>query len=121
MSVRDLIPGMAEQIRINNHGIGPGQPCYVIAEAGVNHNGSLQTAKELVLAAREVGAPDGHDQQVQSAIRHQDPSDHAPPGYCQRVIGRHHIKDGTGRTAYHPIEVLYDALETVDPQVWGGS
>ena len=56
MSVRELIPEMAEQIRINNHGIGPGQPCYVIAEAGVNHNGSLKTAKKLVLAAREVGA-----------------------------------------------------------------
>jgi FAD/FMN-containing dehydrogenase/Fe-S oxidoreductase len=24
---------------------------------------------------------------------------------------RHHIKDGTGRTAFHPIEVLYEALE----------
>ena len=23
---------------------------------------------------------------------------------------RHQIKDGTGRQAYHPIEVLYDAL-----------
>jgi len=26
---------------------------------------------------------------------------------------RHHIKDGTGRTALHPIEVLYDALKTL--------
>jgi Fe-S oxidoreductase len=24
---------------------------------------------------------------------------------------RHQIKDGTGRTAYHPIEILYDALK----------
>ena len=23
---------------------------------------------------------------------------------------RHQIKDGTGRTAYHPIEIIYDAL-----------
>ena len=23
---------------------------------------------------------------------------------------RHHIKDGTGKTAKHPVEVLYDAL-----------
>ena len=23
---------------------------------------------------------------------------------------RHQIKDGTGREAYHPVEVLYDAL-----------
>ncbi len=25
---------------------------------------------------------------------------------------RHHIKDGTGKTALHPVEVLYDALNT---------
>ena len=23
---------------------------------------------------------------------------------------RHHIKDGTGKTAWHPVEVLYNAL-----------
>lgn len=29
---------------------------FIIAEAGVNHNGSLKLAKELVLAARDSGA-----------------------------------------------------------------
>ncbi len=24
---------------------------------------------------------------------------------------RHHIKDGTGRTARHPVEILFDALK----------
>jgi len=24
---------------------------------------------------------------------------------------RHHIKDGTGKTAFHPIEVMYDAIQ----------
>jgi Fe-S oxidoreductase len=24
---------------------------------------------------------------------------------------RHHIKDGTGRVAFHPVEVLYEALK----------
>ena len=28
--------------------IGEGQPCYIIAEIGINHNGSLETAKQLV-------------------------------------------------------------------------
>lgn len=31
-------------------------PPYIIAEAGINHNGSLQTAKKLVKIADESGA-----------------------------------------------------------------
>jgi N-acetylneuraminate synthase/N,N'-diacetyllegionaminate synthase len=31
-------------------------PCFIIAEAGVNHNGDLRLAKQLVLAAVEAGA-----------------------------------------------------------------
>jgi YrbI family 3-deoxy-D-manno-octulosonate 8-phosphate phosphatase len=28
--------------------IGPGEPCYIIAEIGINHNGSLEIAKKLI-------------------------------------------------------------------------
>ena len=38
------------------HRIGEGYPTYVIAEAGVNHNGDLALAKKLVLAAKRTGA-----------------------------------------------------------------
>ncbi len=36
--------------------MGPGQRCYVIAEAGVNHDGRLDDARELVRAAHASGA-----------------------------------------------------------------
>src|SRR5258708_34236484 len=36
--------------------IGPGEPCYVIAEVGINHNGDLAIAKQLVDAAVAAGA-----------------------------------------------------------------
>jgi N-acetylneuraminate synthase/N,N'-diacetyllegionaminate synthase len=36
--------------------IGPPHPCYVIAEAGVNHNGDVSLAHSLVDAAAETGA-----------------------------------------------------------------
>ena len=44
-----------EQLRIAGRCIGPGEPCYVIAEAGVNHNGDLKLAKRLVDAAQRAG------------------------------------------------------------------
>ena len=41
---------------IGNRLIGPGQPCFIIAEAGVNHNGDYRLACKLVDAARDAGA-----------------------------------------------------------------
>lgn len=38
-------------IQIGDRPVGEGHPCYFIAEAGVNHNGSLELAKRLVDAA----------------------------------------------------------------------
>lgn len=43
-------------IRIGDRCIGDGQPCFVIAEAGVNHNGRLDLALRLVDVAADIGA-----------------------------------------------------------------
>jgi len=43
-------------VRLKDRAIGPGQPVFVIAEAGVNHNGDLAMARRLVDAAVEAGA-----------------------------------------------------------------
>ena len=43
------------EIHFENRSIGEGHPCFVIAELGVNHNGDLQIAKEMISAARECG------------------------------------------------------------------
>jgi N-acetylneuraminate synthase/N,N'-diacetyllegionaminate synthase len=47
---------MAKKVKVADRWIGEGEPVFIIAEAGVNHNGSLEMAKQLVDAARKVGA-----------------------------------------------------------------
>lgn len=47
---------MTREIKIGNRMVGDGHPTYVIAEVGINHNGSVEVAKELMSAAHEAGA-----------------------------------------------------------------
>jgi sialic acid synthase SpsE len=42
-------------VRIGTHLVGPGHPCYVIAEIGINHNGDIDIAKKLIDVAVEAG------------------------------------------------------------------
>ncbi len=43
-------------IQIGNRRVGPGEPTYIIAEAGINHNGNPETARELIAVAAKAGA-----------------------------------------------------------------
>jgi sialic acid synthase SpsE len=36
---------MAKKVRIGNRFIGEGEPCFIIAEIGINHNGDMDIAK----------------------------------------------------------------------------
>lgn len=36
--------------------IGPGEPPFIVLEAGINHNGDLALARQMIRAAREAGA-----------------------------------------------------------------
>ena len=47
---------MVETIKIESRLVGEGWPCFVIAEAGSNHNGNLEQAKRLIDVAVEAGA-----------------------------------------------------------------
>lgn len=42
-------------VRIADHLVGPGQPCFIVAEIGINHNGSIELAERLIRAARDAG------------------------------------------------------------------
>ncbi len=47
---------LPERVKIGTRYVGPGEPVFIIAEAGINHNGSLELAKKLIDAAAEAGA-----------------------------------------------------------------
>ena len=44
-----------ETMQIGDRIVGPGHPCYIIAEIGLNHNGQLHLAKALVDIAKQAG------------------------------------------------------------------
>jgi len=45
-----------KRIKIAGRTIGPGYPCFIVAEAGVNHNGKISLAKKLIDAAKGADA-----------------------------------------------------------------
>ena len=47
---------MARAIKLGKRAVGDGQPAYIIAEIGINHNGNLEIAKEMIDAAVHAGA-----------------------------------------------------------------
>lgn len=44
-----------QTIAIGDKLVGDGQPCYMIAEIGINHNGKLDLAKNLITVAKNAG------------------------------------------------------------------
>jgi len=47
---------MQKEIKIGNRKVGDGNPVYIVAEIGINHNGDLDTAKDMILSAKDTGA-----------------------------------------------------------------
>lgn len=46
---------MSGKVKIGNRWIGDGEPCFVTAEIGINHNGDLDIARKLISAAAAAG------------------------------------------------------------------
>ena len=47
---------MIKPVKIKDFMVGPGNPCFIIAEVGVNHNGDMKLAHKLIDAAVKCGA-----------------------------------------------------------------
>lgn len=46
---------MSNPVRIGDTLVGPGQPCFITAEIGINHNGDLDLARKLIAASVTAG------------------------------------------------------------------
>ena len=42
-------------MKISNRNIGPNEPPLIIGEIGINHNGDLELAKELIKISHDIG------------------------------------------------------------------
>ncbi len=47
---------MRDAVQIGDRRIGPGEPCFAVAEIGINHNGDLNLARKLISGAVAAGA-----------------------------------------------------------------
>src|SRR5260221_6684338 len=55
MKQHDSSKAAAKTVTIGNRPVGDSQPCYVIAEIGINHNGDIDLAKRLISVAVAAG------------------------------------------------------------------
>ncbi len=88
----------SSELVIGSHRIGPTQPVFIIAEAGVNHDGKLDLAYKLIDAAKDAGA---HCVKFQSFTARALVSKNTP-----KV--RHHIDP------LHPEETHYDMIKRLE-------
>ena len=87
------------RIKVGSRWVGAGEPCYVIAEAGSNHNGNLGQALAMIDVAREAGA---------DAVKFQ--------GFRARTL----YPETAGKSAYLKDErAIYDIIQAMEmPLEW---
>jgi N-acetylneuraminate synthase len=97
---------MAREVKIGNRMVGDGYPAYIIAEIGINHNGDLDTAKDMILSAKETGADAVKLQKRTPELcvpkEQRDIMRETPWGYITYMAYREHVE--FGREAYQEID-----------------
>ena len=75
-----------KKIKIVNKLIGDSEPCFIIAEAGVNHNGGIKLAKQLVDVAVHAGVDVVKIQtfKTEEVVT----KDNDIPGYAKKNMGK---------------------------------
>jgi N-acetylneuraminate synthase len=94
------------EIKIGDRLIGDGHPIYIIAEIGINHNGSLEIAKQMIDAAIHAGADAVKFQkrtpEVCTPPEQQKQMRETPWGYITYLDYRYKVE--FGEKEYHAID-----------------
>ncbi len=89
---------MAREITIGERLIGDGHPTYIVAEIGINHNGDLEIAKQLIDAAVWAGVDvvKFQKREPETCVPHdqRDRKRETPWGYISYIDYRHRIEFG---------------------------
>jgi N-acetylneuraminate synthase len=95
----------ASSIRIADRQVGDGQPCFIIAELGINHNGCQDLARQLIDAASSAGC-DAVKFQKRTLDVVYTPEDLARPRKSAFGTTNGDLKEGLefGRNAYDAID-----------------
>ena len=97
---------MAREVKIGNRMIGDGYPAYIVAEIGINHNGDLDIAKDMILSAKETGADAVKLQKRTPELcvpkDQRDIMRETPWGYITYMAYREHVE--FGKEAYQEID-----------------
>jgi N-acetylneuraminate synthase len=87
---------MAREIKIGDRMVGDGHPTYIVAEIGINHNGSVETAKELIRTSAEAGVDAVKFQKRTPELcvpdHQKDQMRDTPWGYISYIAYRHQVE-----------------------------
>ncbi|MEJ2448780.1 MAG: N-acetylneuraminate synthase family protein [Anaerolineales bacterium] len=89
---------MKREVKLGNRLVGDGHPVYITAEIGINHNGDLSIAKELIDAAVEAGCDAVKFQKRTPELcvppEQRDKMRHTPWGYISYMEYREKVEFG---------------------------
>jgi len=98
---------MTRTIRLGSRMVGDGQPTYVVAEVGINHNGDLDVARRLIDAAAHAGVDAVKFQKRTPALcvpaEQKDVKRETPWGYITYLEYREKVE--FGEREYRAIEI----------------
>ena len=99
---------MKREIKIGDRLVGDGYPTYIIAEIGINHNGSLEIVKKMIEAAAHAGVDAVKFQkrtpEVSTPPEQQKQMRDTPWGYITYLEYRYKVE--FGEKEYHEIDRL---------------